>query len=182
MFALSCWKCLFTDLVLLLFLITKLISGLKKLKGKEHDEKHLWVICSVVVNRNLPLWSLPLCSAKPDTICSSGGKDTCFLSVRLFFCLFFCFSPPSSLCSTFSLSLQWVIPCFNLTKKGTNGVSTTSVVSWRSHSKVYETNPPLSGWSNVCDRFKHQTSSREVQLSPWRHRNDILFMSFCPLF
>lgn len=51
-----------------------------------------------------------LCSAKPDTICSSGGKDTCFPPLLLFFWFLLGFSAPSSLCSSFSLSLQRVIP------------------------------------------------------------------------
>lgn len=59
---------------------------------------------------SLPFLSVFMCSAKPDTIFSSGGKDTCFSPLLLFFWFLLGFSASSSLCS--SLSLQRVIPPF----------------------------------------------------------------------
>lgn len=64
------------------------------------------------LNSSLPFLSVFLCSAKPDTICSSGGNDTCFSPLLLFFWFSSLCSAVSSLCSSFSLSLQWVIPLF----------------------------------------------------------------------
>lgn len=64
------------------------------------------------LNSSLPFLSVFLCSAKPDTICSSGGNDTCFSPLLLFFWFSSSCSAVSSLCSSFSLSLQWVIPLF----------------------------------------------------------------------
>lgn len=62
------------------------------------------------LHSSLPFLSVFMCSAKPDTIFSSGGKDTCFSPLLLFFWFLLGFSASSSLCS--SLSLQRVIPPF----------------------------------------------------------------------